>query len=77
MVNRNINNDWYLFDNVTGAMKTGLQYIGDQHKWVVYANDGKMSHNDTTIGRETFYINNVNGAVEGVFNNADIVWPTS
>ena len=32
-----------------------------------------MSHNDTTIGRETFYINNVNGAVEGVFNNADIV----
>ena len=52
---QNIGGHWYLFDKVTGAMKTGFQYIADQHKTVYYNKDGQMLYGFQKIGEATYY----------------------
>ena len=50
-----INGHWYLFDNVTGAMKTGWQYIKDQNKTVYYNSRGQMLYGTQLIDGKRYY----------------------
>ncbi|MFT9269906.1 MAG: immunoglobulin-like domain-containing protein, partial [Liquorilactobacillus nagelii] len=59
-----INGHWYLFDNVTGAMKTGLQYIADQHKTVYYNNQGQMLYGTQKINNEVYTFDKITGALK-------------
>ncbi|KRL33274.1 hypothetical protein FD20_GL002008 [Liquorilactobacillus uvarum DSM 19971] len=59
---QHINGHWYLFDNNTGAMKTGLQYIASQHKTVYYNANGQMQYGTQKINGRTYYFNTVTGA---------------
>ena len=68
---------WYLFDTFDGAMKTGLQWIKDQAKFVYYASNGQMQYGTIQAGRITYYADQVTGSIDGVFNNAGSNWAKS
>lgn len=53
---------WYLFDQVTGAMKYGPQWIPAEHKTVYYGSDGRMRYGFQDISGETYYFDRISGA---------------
>ena len=53
---------WYLFDGVTGAMKTGLQWIASQNKTVYYANNGQMQYGWQNVNGHRYFFNFGTGA---------------
>ncbi|MFT8606602.1 MAG: N-acetylmuramoyl-L-alanine amidase, partial [Liquorilactobacillus ghanensis] len=57
-----LNGHWYLFDNVTGAMKTGFQSIANQHKTVYYNSQGQMQYGTERINGRVYHFNRVTGA---------------
>ena len=60
---QNINGKWYLFDSWTGAMKTGFQYIADQHKTVYYNGNGQMLYGWQNINGRNYLFNVYTGAL--------------
>ncbi|MBM6773928.1 C39 family peptidase, partial [Ligilactobacillus agilis] len=60
---QNISGHWYLFDGVTGAMKTGLQWIGSQNKTVYYAGNGQMQYGQKNLAGHWYYFNPGTGAM--------------
>ncbi|MFT9452107.1 glycosyl hydrolase 53 family protein, partial [Liquorilactobacillus ghanensis] len=58
-----INNHWYLFNNVTGAMQTGFQFINNQNKLVYYDPTGKMLYGQQIIHGKRYNLNKVTGAL--------------
>ena len=62
---QNIDGHWYLFDNVTGALKTGIQYINDQKKLVYYDNKGQMQYGSINVNGKKYDTNRVTGAFLG------------
>ena len=58
-----INNNWYLFDNTTGAMKFGYQWLDKERKEVYYdPNKGNMVYGQQKINGHWQYFNRVTGA---------------
>ena len=58
-----INGYWYLFDNSTGAMKTGFQYIASGNKKVYYNSQGRMLYGVQKIGNNYYGFNTSTGAL--------------
>ncbi|MFT8726141.1 MAG: hypothetical protein ABF790_12000, partial [Liquorilactobacillus nagelii] len=58
---QNVNGHWYLFDSKTGAMKTGWQYISNQHKTVYYNSQGQMVYGKQVIAGKTYYFDTKTG----------------
>ena len=61
---------WYNFDVITGAMKTGFQYIKEQDKTVYYDKNGHMLYGMQNIDGSTYYFDKSTGAMK---NNWAIV----
>ncbi|MCS8600209.1 N-acetylmuramoyl-L-alanine amidase, partial [Leuconostoc citreum] len=53
---------WYLFDTVTGAMKTSFQKVGS--KQVYYGNDGIMRYGEQKIAGKWYLFDTVTGAMK-------------
>ncbi|MFT8633360.1 MAG: glucosaminidase domain-containing protein, partial [Liquorilactobacillus ghanensis] len=53
---------WYLFDGVTGARKTGFQYIGNQRKTVYYNGNGQMQYGQQHLSGHWYLFDGVTGA---------------
>ncbi len=62
-----LNGYWYLFDTVTGEMKTGFQILNDEHKTVYYDESGHMLYGYHTIDGVQYYFNTVTGAMKSNF----------
>ncbi|WP_340851626.1 hypothetical protein [Ligilactobacillus salivarius] len=58
---QNINGQWYLFDNVTGAMKYGWQKLAKGNRTVFYDNNGKMVHGQYNIKGSWYYFDDNDG----------------
>lgn len=56
--------DWYFFDKVTGAMKTGWVYIPEQNKTVYYNKDGQMVYGTQIINGKTYYFDTFDGTLK-------------
>ena len=56
-----INNGWYYFDKVTGAMRTGFVNLGN--KVVYYNEDGKMLYGKQCVNSDYYYFNIKTGAM--------------
>lgn len=54
---QHIDRYWYLFDNFTGAMQTGFQYMANQRKVVYYNNAGQMQYGRQKINGRTYDMN--------------------
>ncbi|WP_025021443.1 C39 family peptidase, partial [Ligilactobacillus equi] len=67
------NNHYYYFDEVTNAMVTGLKYISNQNKTVYYASNGQLQYGEIHVGNITYYADYGSGAINGVFNNAEVI----
>ncbi|WP_157060913.1 L,D-transpeptidase family protein, partial [Liquorilactobacillus uvarum] len=63
---QHINSKWYLFDQNTGAMKTGFQYIANQNKIVYYDSQGRMLYGSQTINGKSYNLNTATGALTTV-----------
>ncbi|WP_195480605.1 glycosyl hydrolase 53 family protein [Lactiplantibacillus plantarum] len=61
---QHINDAWYLFDNVTGAMQTGFQKISNQNKTVYYANNGQMQYGQQKVNNHWYLFDDVTGAMQ-------------
>ena len=59
---QNIGGHWYLFDPITGAMKTGFQQVGN--KQVYYGADGIMRYGEQNIGGQRYLFDMVTGAMK-------------
>ena len=64
---RQINGKWYLFDNNIGAMKTGFQWISDQHKTCYYNGKGQMQYGQQCINGKWYLFDNNIGAMKTGF----------
>ena len=62
-----IGGKWYLFDKNTGAMKTGLQWISDQHKTYYYNGKGQMQYGQQHIGGKWYLFDKNTGAMKTGF----------
>ena len=58
-----INGKWYLFDKVTGAMKTGWQTITEKNKKVYYNELGQMQYGEQKINGKWYLFDKVTGAM--------------
>ncbi|MEL1239423.1 N-acetylmuramoyl-L-alanine amidase, partial [Liquorilactobacillus nagelii] len=56
-----LNGHWYLFDTVIGSMKTGFQYIANQHKTVYYNNNGQMLYGQQYLNGHWYLFDTVIG----------------
>ena len=56
---------WYLFDTVTGAMKTSFQKVGS--KQVYYGNDGIMRYGEQKVAGKWYLFDTVTGAMKTGF----------
>ena len=61
---QHIDGKWYLFDKNTGAMKTGLQWISDQHKTCYYNGKGQMQYGQQHIGGKWYLFDKNTGAMK-------------
>ena len=61
---QHIGGKWYLFDKNTGAMKTGLQWISDQHKTCYYNGKGQMQYGQQHIGGKWYLFDKNTGAMK-------------
>lgn len=59
---QNVGGHWYLFDDVTGAMKTGLQWIASQNKTVYYAGNGQIQYGWQNVNGHRYFFNFGTGA---------------
>ena len=64
---QHIDGKWYLFDKNTGAMKTGLQWISDQHKTCYYNGKGQMQYGQQHIGGKWYLFDKNTGAMKTGF----------
>ena len=60
---QNIDHHWYLFDQWTGAMKNGFQYIPKYKKTVYYNANGQMQFGWQVINGKQYYLDRGTGAV--------------
>ena len=56
-----INNAWYYFDKISGAMQTGLVNLGN--KIVYYGADGAMRYGEQRINNTWYYFDKISGAM--------------
>ena len=64
---QHIDGKWYLFDKNTGAMKTGFQWISDQHKTCYYNGKGQMQYGQQHIGGKWYLFDKNTGAMKTGF----------
>ncbi|WP_201782333.1 L,D-transpeptidase family protein, partial [Liquorilactobacillus aquaticus] len=62
-----INGKWYLFDQNTGAMKTGFQYISNQKKTAYYNTSGQMQYGQQQINGKWYLFDQNSGAMKTGF----------
>ena len=60
---QHIGGKWYLFDKNTGTMKTGFQWISDQHKTCYYNGKGQMLYGRQYINGRWYNFNRWTGAL--------------
>ena len=60
---QHIGGKWYLFGS-DGAMKTGLQWISDQHKTYYYNSKGQMQYGQQHIGDKWYLFDKNTGAMK-------------
>ena len=63
---QHIDGKWYLFGS-DGAMKTGFQWISDQHKTCYYNDKGQMQYGQQRIGGKWYLFDNNIGAMKTGF----------
>ena len=63
---QHIDGKWYLFGS-DGAMKTGLQWISDQHKTYYYNGKGQMQYGQQHIGGKWYLFDKNTGAMKTGF----------
>ena len=63
---QHIGGKWYLFGS-DGAMKTGLQWISDQHKTCYYNGKGQMQYGQQHIGGKWYLFDKNTGAMKTGF----------
>src|SRR5699024_11254613 len=68
---KNINNNWYLFDKNSGVMKTGFQNLAPygQNKTAYYAPNGQMQYGQQNIGGYWYLFDRATGAMKTGFQN--------
>ena len=62
-----IDGKWYLFDDETGAMKTGFQTIAEQKKTVYYDANGRMVYGKKKIDGHWYWFDSKSGAMKTGF----------
>ena len=63
---------WYYFNPVDGHRSTGLTLLPDG-RYVYYAANGQMQYGRVQVGRITYFTNRASGAIEGVYNDAEVI----
>ena len=63
---------WYYFNPVDGHRSTGLTLLPDG-RYVYYAANGQMQYGRVQAGRITYFTNRASGAIEGVYNDAEVI----
>lgn len=63
---------WYYFNPVDGHRSTGLTQLPDG-RYVYYAANGQMQYGRVQAGRITYFTNRASGAIEGVYNDAEVI----
>lgn len=63
---------WYYFNPADGHRSTGLTLLPDG-RYVYYAANGQMQYGRVQAGRITYFTNRVSGAIEGVYNDAEVI----
>ena len=63
---------WYYFNPVDGHRSTGLTLLPDG-RYVYYAANGQMQYGRVQAGRITYFTNRTSGAIEGVYNDAEVI----
>lgn len=63
---------WYYFNPVDGHRSTGLTLLPDG-RYVYYATNGQMQYGRVQAGRITYFTNRASGAIEGVYNDAEVI----
>lgn len=61
---KNIDGNWYLFDENTGIMQTGFKDIKSQSKTVYYASNGQMQYGQQRISNHWYLFDDVTGAMK-------------
>lgn len=69
---RFIDGYWYYFDPAAGYRHTGLTKLPDG-RWIFYNGKGQMQYGQVQNGRITYYTNRATGAIEGVYNDAEVI----
>ena len=64
---KKIGGKWYLFDDETGAMKTGFQTIAEQKKTVYYDANGRMVYGKKKIDGHWYWFADKSGAMKTGF----------
>lgn len=63
---------WYYFNPVDGHRSTGVTLLPDG-RYVYYAANGQMQYGRVQAGRITYFTNRASGAIEGVYNDAEVI----
>lgn len=61
---KNIDGNWYLFDENTGIMQTGFKDIKSQSKTVYYASNGQMQYGQQRISNHWYLFDDITGAMK-------------
>ncbi|WKB70603.1 glycosyl hydrolase 53 family protein [Ligilactobacillus ruminis] len=61
---KNIDGNWYFFDENTGIMQTGFKDIKSQNKTVYYASNGQMQYGQQRISNHWYLFDDVTGAMK-------------
>ena len=61
---KNIDGNWYFFDENTGIMQTGFKDIKSQNKTVYYASNGQMQYGQQRILNHWYLFDDVTGAMK-------------
>lgn len=69
---RYLEGHWYYFNPVDGHRSTGLTQLPDG-RYVYYAANGQMQYGRVQAGRITYFTNRASGAIEGVYNDAEVI----
>ena len=69
---RHLAGHWYYFNPVDGHRSTGLTLLPDG-RYVYYAANGQMQYGRVQAGRITYFTNRASGAIEGVYNDAEVI----
>lgn len=63
---------WYYFNPADGHRSTGVTLLPDG-RYVYYAANGQMQYGRVQAGRITYFTNRASGAIEGVYNDAEVI----